>query len=115
MKSLIVVIAVFFAGSNIFAQEFYTIKGKITDSDKQSVAAGDVHLLNPSDSAVLKHTNILNGNFQLSGIKKGTYLLKISSLGYAVQLETVDLNMNTDVNIQLKRSAAVLGEVTVTA
>lgn len=59
------------------------IKGAITDSSKTSLPFVPVGLLNVNDSTVYKGAvSDQNGNYCFENIRKGSYLLKISAVGY---------------------------------
>lgn len=76
-----------------------------------------VRLLNSSDSALVQGAQInAKGNFMLSKIQKGEYIMKISSVGYVefrkiISMENRELILK---NIQLKEDVQLLGEIKVT-
>lgn len=56
-----------------------------------------------------------NGAFQLTNLKAGNQLLRISLLGYETQTRTLDLTQSTTLIIQLTKTAVVVDEVVVSA
>lgn len=82
---------------NAFAQPAITgISGQITDSGAKKVAFATVLLLRASDSLQLRSTiSDSLGRFGFEGLEKGTYLVKVSSIGYQERFTrpiTIDAN-----------------------
>lgn len=103
---------------NSAAQSY--IKGKVTDSLYAPVPFCSLALLNASDSSLFKGA-ITNekGEFVFSPVAKGTYFIRISTIGFADHISAV---MQIDSTSQLilpaivlKQNASSLKEVNVTA
>ncbi|WP_340064069.1 outer membrane beta-barrel protein [Ascidiimonas aurantiaca] len=109
---LIVVLFPFFSLS-----QNYSVEGQIQSYDNIPVAYANILLLRASDSVVVKGTSSGdNGLFALKGIEKGTYLVKISFIGYREMIK--ELRVEKDVNLgilKLQEEAEKLEDVTLTA
>lgn len=60
----------------------YAITAQIVDDQSQPIDLGNVLLLNPQDSSLLKGAVFMDGNIQVDNITTPTFLLNITSLGY---------------------------------
>lgn len=61
----------------------YSVRGEVLDEKAQPVSSAAAVLLNPSDSTLLYLSITGNtGRFELRNIRKGSYLLQVSLLGY---------------------------------
>ena len=66
------------------AQEtLFSIKGRIVDTEEKIIEVGNVLVLNPTDSSLVKGTYIMDGTFELEGLSQHPFLLQLTSLGYA--------------------------------
>lgn len=95
----------------------YRIKSKVVDTNNARVVEmATVRLLSEKDSALVQGAQSdLNGNFTLSNVKSGKYILLISSVGYHdnsqnILVEKQDLMLK---NIDLKENAQLLSEIEV--
>src|SRR6201996_6632679 len=109
-KYLFIPVLFLLAALTASAQRF-TIAGKVTSSTGNVVA-------NPSVS--LKATNYLavadsSGNYAIKDIKPGTYLLKVSAVGYMPATENINVNRNLTANVVLELSVQQLKDVNVNA
>lgn len=95
------------------------ISGKIADSLNMSVPFGTIALLNVSDSSIIKGTITDEyGNFTIEPITSGTYLLKITVLGFNTHFTNaivVDSSLINLPNIILSSTGIKLNEVSVSA
>ena len=86
------------------------IRGRITDATDKQVLPGATIMIEDLHAAV---TSDVNGFYTLSGLKPGTYKVKVSYVGYSPKTYTVKVSGNTvERNIQLSEGAA-LSEVVV--
>jgi hypothetical protein len=92
-----------------------TLSGTVVDNKRIPVAAGDIFLLSPADSSIIKFAIIKDGRFSFDPVKKGEYLLKVSCVGLKVSVQPVVLEMDTSLAIALEENVGVLAGVTVTA
>ncbi len=70
---------------SIFAQSpaRISVKGLVIDSSSTTLPSATIMLLTPKDSALVSYGRTENdGHFEIKGVKRGTYLLKISYMGY---------------------------------
>ncbi|SFZ91680.1 CarboxypepD_reg-like domain-containing protein [Flaviramulus basaltis] len=97
-----------------FSQE-YSISGNLKDIDKKSIAFANVVLLEPENASLIQGTTTDDsGNFLLKNIKKGTYILKISFLGFNDYSSEIELNKDLDLNtIILKENLQQLDGITI--
>ncbi len=95
---------------SLFAQ--YSIKGHIVDADsRKSLPSAHIRLDGNFKTAV----SDLEGNFLMKNIKKGTYTLKVSYLGYQTYKKQIVLNKDIHLNIKMKVKAIMEDEVIITA
>lgn len=95
------------------------IKGKVVDDQKQPLEFVNVALYQQGSSTPFKGSiSDADGLFQIEEVKDGTYVVKLSFMGYEPQERTVTLNAQNGHNanlrtIILKEDRAVLQEVSV--
>lgn len=97
-----------------YSQNHYSLEGFVSDQEFV-LAHGDVLLLSSSDEKLIAYTNINNGYFHFNEIKKGTYILKISCLGFKEFRININLDKDTELKISLSESTTELDEVEITA
>ena len=109
---LIVILFPFFVLS-----QNYNLKGQVKSYDNTPVVYANILLLRASDSVVVKGTSSGdNGFFTLSSIEKGTYLVKISFIGYQEIIKKVAIEKDVDLGtLQLQEEAEELDDVTLMA
>jgi hypothetical protein len=83
-----------------FSQSF-NIKGVVVVQGKQeALPFVNVLLLSPNDSSqVTGAVSDIDGNFGLSGIKQGDYILKVQYIGFTDYFRTIELSNNVDLGI----------------
>ena len=103
----------------VFAQDGLKISGKIVGTDGKPVDGAIIYLSRAADSATIKNTlSNTDGSFKLDALKKGTYKLSVSMVGFSKYRSAVVALNDRDVvmqDISLKRTDAVLKEVNVTS
>jgi hypothetical protein len=116
MNRILSIITIFIS-SNLFAQQS-VITGTVNAEGEASGAI--VTLLKSTDSSVVKTTLCeANGNYILSNLKAGSYLLSISHVGY-IQFFTKTFSLGVGQQLQFEKISLVanskeLKEITVTA
>lgn len=76
-----------------------TIRGRITDATDKQVLPGANIVIEDLHTGVVSD---VNGFYTLTGIKPGTYKVKVSYVGYSPKIYTIKLSGNTvEQNIQL--------------
>ena len=114
MKKTLLLLALIGLALHSFAQNA-SIKGSISDGSTALIGAR-IMLVNIPDTSNKKFTiSADNGSYSFTGLKKGTYILRVSYLGYQNGMRRVNLNEepNPVVNISLKPKTDQLKEVTV--
>ena len=93
----------------------YSISGNLKDTNNNLIAFANIVLFESENSSIIEGTTTDDsGNFVLSDIKKGSYLLKIRYLGFEEYSTTINLIKNTNLNtIILKENLQELDGVTV--
>lgn len=118
MKRLLFIIIVALIGTMGIVAWAANIKGRTIDAhDKSILADATVRLLkNNKDSAFVAGTTADgNGNFTLSGIKAGRYIITVSYIGYntaKLNVTAGDANVNIG-DIELSESSIMLKETTI--
>ena len=100
-----------------YGQSSHTISGVITESAGEAVPYINVLLLQSSDSTFVKGTVTLeNGTYQLENIKKGTYIIMGSMVGFqSAYSQSFDLNTDYKVETLILSEGETLDEVVVEA
>ncbi len=88
------------------------ITGKISDQETNEPLAGAHILLEDTYKTAISS---IDGKFRLTGLKAGTYQLKISYVGYETSYSDFKLTQDTTIQVSLKPSAIMASEVIVTA
>ena len=118
-KVVYLLLASFLCSLSVLAQQ-YTIKGSVVESPAlKAVEYATVALLRPDSTLVTGvHTNE-KGQFQLSVNKTGTYLLKLSFVGYQTRYHRLQTDAQHSVYdlgiLPLSHDEQLLGTATVTA
>ncbi len=118
MNRLFTTVFLTFFISQAFSQNSFSVSGKLTDSNNESIVSATVILSSQRDSTFQKATfSNENGDFELKNVPKGFYLLKITSVGFVAKTERVPLLANDKVfsQIILEEDSKLLGEVEVKA
>ncbi len=93
-------------------QNLSTLTGKIINAKDQANPGTTVHLLNTNYGT----STLSDGNFTISGIPYGNYLLQISAISYATIVKPISIDKaNQELNITLVEAATQLEAVVVTA
>ena len=87
-----------------------SLQGKVTDSKGVSIPGVVVEFPDIKSGAVTD----ASGNYQITNLPSGTYLLSVHGLNYATQSIQVKLNGATTKNITLKESVVEQQEVVIT-
>jgi hypothetical protein len=97
--------------------QIYNITGNLKDIDNNPIAFANVLLVQSDTSVPIEGTTTDDfGDFVISDIKKGTYLLKISFLGFIEYSNDINLDKNIDLKtIILKEDLQQLDGVTIIA
>lgn len=95
------------------AQETHTLSGKIMDVSQQPLSRVSVHLLNTNLGAMTND----QGEFSITNIPGGTYLVQVSAIGFASINQQVEVGAgkNETLAITLEEAATQLDDVIVTA
>ncbi|TXC75563.1 TonB-dependent receptor [Luteibaculum oceani] len=119
MKNLITLFICICLSLSGFAQEKVSITGSVVDSAGVAMPSSTVSILYPEDStlAYFGITN-LEGNFTISNVKQGDYILQASYLGFSNtfwKISSADLSGDLDLGpIVLKLKAVNLDGVEIT-
>lgn len=90
-----------------------TIKGRITSADGQPAAYVSVGLKNKPQNTATDD----NGNYILSKIKAGNYIIRVSAIGITTQEKNISINdgQTLELNFTLSENSQILKEVSVQA
>ncbi|MEQ6121754.1 TonB-dependent receptor [Reichenbachiella sp. MALMAid0571] len=101
--------------TSLFSQSF-SISGTVQSAeDGLTFPGASVVLQNPSDSSMIKGSvTDFDGNFKITEIKAGAYLIKIGFVGFESLYQKVELKKNLDLGkLLLKESTKMLDEIQV--
>lgn len=94
----------------LFGQINYSLSGSVVDEDKKPLTGANV-LLFPYEKGA---TTDGQGQFIISGLSKGIYIIEISFIGYKPVMDTLMVSTDTTYFAQLSASSLTLQEVLVT-
>lgn len=99
-----------------FAQNFYKITGKIVDEKEAALPFAIIRVMNFADTSVVKSiSSNQDGDYEITQLKSGSYLLSVSIVGYK-SLKTDRILLTTDLkmpNIKLEGLTKQLKEVSI--
>lgn len=97
LTAVLFLIGTFCSISNVVAQETYGLKGTVVDADSNAIESGNLIVLNPADSSVIKGIHFWEGQFELYGIEPRNVILRFTSDGlmdvYLTQSFDSDVNL----------------------
>jgi len=112
MKSILILI-IFFSSQIIFADEMYSIKGTVTDSETN--IGVQFASLNIEELSVSTMTDV-KGNFEFTNIPQGIYHIIISRTGYKTNTAITDLKENLNaLSFKLQKSLIETPTIDVTS
>ena len=114
MNIRFILLLIFSAGISLqsFAQSSPgTLSGRIVNTEQQAVSGATVALQGSSLGTITDD----NGQFTLTGISPGTYILSVSNIGYTAHSESLRISKgkNAFLNLQLSEGKQELEEVLV--
>lgn len=119
LKGCLLIAFLLCAYSPIYAQDAFSIHGKVFGEKHQPAEAANVFLLNAADSSIVKSTTCNNKGEYRFAVKTGNYLLLISRLRYDQSLTGPYMvrpgdDLSVD-NVTLRLHTPLLKEVTINA
>ncbi len=94
----------------LFAQ--LSIKGHITDQATNESLPGAHIVINETYKIAVSD---LQGNFSLNNVKKGSYTIKVSYLGFEDHIQELDLDKNIEIKISMTTATIMENEVVITS
>lgn len=116
MKNLVVLVSLFFAPF-VFAQPMQNVRGKVVEKETESEVIGaQVSLLLDDQTKYTAITNE-NGEFVITKVVVGKYVLKVVAPSFIASTQTVTVNSGTEsvVEVKLLESVAEVEEVVILA
>ncbi|MBP5982441.1 MAG: TonB-dependent receptor [Fluviicola sp.] len=116
MKNLVVVLSLFFAPF-VFAQPMQNVRGKVVEKETESEVIGaQVSLLLDDQTKYTAITNE-NGEFVITKVVVGKYVLKVVAPSFIAATQSVTVNSGTEsvVEVKLLESVAEVEEVVILA
>jgi iron complex outermembrane receptor protein len=111
-KRLITLLLVTFFNLTIYAQKSINISGTISAENGDVIPWATIHFLNTNFKASANN----KGEFALTKIPLGKYVVTASAIGYATRNTVLTINSSTyQLNFKLATSESQLGEVVVSA
>ncbi len=117
MKKTAILLMIFLVSVITASAQSLSVSGKITDKQNMPLIGADAVLLNASDSSFIKgNATDKNGDFIISGVFPGNYIIKISYVGFGnlyinKSLTTLSVSLGT---LVLNDKTSLLGGVNVT-
>src|SRR5882672_5857787 len=106
-----------FLPAQVAAQTTSVIEGTIGDSQGRAITGAEVSLTGSLLAQEIKNSSDLTGAYRLGGLQPGTYQLRVTKSGFAVQIYeglvvTVNRNLTFDIALEV---SAIEAEVTVSS
>jgi len=101
MKQVCILLALVCFSWQAYAQ--FSLKGTVKGHENESLIGAHVIINN----TYYRTTTDNNGQFVFTGIKSGTYKVKVSYVGYASHADLIEIKGNTNLTIALQESAMV--------
>lgn len=93
-----------------------TVRGVVTDASDGAPMQGANVVLDAGDGALKAAATKSDGFYQIGGLDTGTYIFRVSFVGYETYTDTLTLDDQTrTINVELSPSEQMLDEVTVEA
>ena len=109
MRKLLIITNLIFIGASGFSQNVLT--GNISNSsDSKPLSYANVYIADLKIGAATDG----DGNYSLSNIPTGTYLVEARLIGYGVRIEKIKIEGTVKLDFSLSESSSVLQEVVVT-
>src|SRR5690554_6703437 len=105
----LVFMVAFFAYTLVGAQDSFMLSGKVSDTDNQELPATAVLLMPDHKGTVTSES----GEFQFKELSAGKYTIRVSFLGYREHIETIVLENDMHIYIQLSVCLQTLQEVVI--
>ena len=103
-------IAVSFPG-NASPQDSPSLRGKVTDSEGNALAGASVTI----ENTYLGTFTDISGDYSFSGIRKGTYMLTFSFVGYEQVTKEINVEGNSVADVALLSKPFITNEVVINA
>jgi len=95
----------------VLATAQLSVSGKITDQQTGAALPGATITINAANGSVAD----ASGNYRISGLKTGTFAIKVTYVGYEPIVRNLVLTADTAINFRLAGSTVFTEEVTVSA
>ena len=90
----------------------FTISGKVKDAKSKEPIPGTT--INIENTFIAVNTDE-DGKFELNNLKKGNYILNVSMIGYQKVTDTITLEKNKTIEIELRENLVLMDEVIVSS
>ncbi|WP_373496936.1 outer membrane beta-barrel protein [Aquiflexum sp.] len=100
------------------AAQNFTVKGVVKETDRQEpLPFVNILLLSSNDSTQVGGTvSDIDGHFEITDVRRGSYLVKVQFMGYREFTKEIELNSNVDLGIlSVREEATDLHEVVIEA
>ena len=117
LKRFIVAMLLLCIASAAMAQNNYTLHGSVADAKGEALPFTNCVLLHEADSSfAYGTTGDMDGRFSISNISGGSYLLRITFMGYLPHWQRLEIDNDIDLgSVVLDKNATLLKEVKITA
>jgi iron complex outermembrane receptor protein len=110
MKKILFLFTSLVFSISVFGQ--FTLKGRIKNAQDQSTLPN----ANVVIEGLLKSiASDLEGNYKFKNLKPGSYILKVSFIGFKTQTKEININNDSEIDIMLEPSEFMADEVIVSA
>ncbi|HLN55641.1 MAG TPA: TonB-dependent receptor [Bacteroidales bacterium] len=111
MKKTVFIAMILFLANAAFAQENYSIGGKVRDINGEPLAGASVTI----ENTFLGVSTAADGTYSFRGLHEGTYTLRFSYIGFEVQEKEIKVPGDPGPDITLTPLSYLTGEVLVNA
>ncbi|HRX00756.1 MAG TPA: carboxypeptidase-like regulatory domain-containing protein, partial [Cyclobacteriaceae bacterium] len=109
MRRIVLTLLVLLVSAEVFCQEKYTINGYIKDSSNGEALIGATVYIKEIANGVT--TNVYG--FYSITLEPGDYTVQFSYVGYSTQLQSISLQRNLELNVDLEIESETLEEIVI--
>ncbi len=102
---------IFLTFTSLYADEGYSLKGKVTDTDGNPLAGASVAIVGTFTGVITG----VDGIYQLNDLKGGEYKVRFSFIGYKPRVIDLNINSVSVFDVQLIPMAVITSDVIISA
>lgn len=110
LKTILLVMAMLVYVGVSAQTKTYNIRGIVTDEKGKGIDFATISL-----NGDLGTNSEVNGHYTIKNVPKGTYVYRVSYVGYQTHTDTINVNADLTINVKMRAISLELKDVVVTA